>query len=134
MIKYKCPECKATNEEKIWNKSTAKHYDEAIFELNDFPDCNGCDFRCPSCGKMIMREDIEKVEQMTTEINIDYYEELKSKADKIEKAKVILNNVKYFGLCQSTERILFNLIHDLAHVFEIDENELGLEYIEEVTE
>lgn len=67
----------------------------------------------------------------TTAIKIDYYEELKAKADSVDAVKRILNNTKYFGLCQSTERILFNLIHEISTVLAIDEETLGIEYIDE---
>ena len=63
MIKYKCPECKVANEENRWNEKTQERYGEAICDLNDFPDCNNSVFICPSCGKMVEREDIEEVEQ-----------------------------------------------------------------------
>jgi plasmid rolling circle replication initiator protein Rep len=42
-----------------------------------------------------------------------------------------INNVKYFGLCQSTERILWNLVYDIAEILEVDEDELGLDYWED---
>lgn len=41
-----------------------------------------------------------------------------------------INNVKYFGICQSPERILWNLVHEIAEVLEIDEDELGKKHIE----
>ena len=41
-----------------------------------------------------------------------------------------INNVKYLGLHQSTERILWNLIHEISEILEIDEDELGLKYWE----
>jgi len=55
------------------------------------------------------------------------YGEQSTKLNAIHKE---INNVKYFGLCQSTERILFNLIHEIAVILEADEDELGEKYIE----
>lgn len=52
------------------------------------------------------------------------------KSKKLNDIHKEINNVKYFGLCQSTERILWNLIHEIAVILEVDEDELGVGYIE----
>jgi len=55
------------------------------------------------------------------------YEKSTEKLTKIHKE---INNVKYFGECQSTSRILWNLVYDIARILEVDEDELGKEFIE----
>lgn len=55
------------------------------------------------------------------------YAENCTRLNKIHKE---INNVKYFGLCQSTERILWNLVHEIAEILEVDEDELGNRYME----
>lgn len=52
------------------------------------------------------------------------------KCEKLNQIHKEINNVKYFGLCQSTERILWNLVYDIARILEVDEDELGKEFIE----
>ena len=59
---------------------------------------------------------------------LEYYDGNCKKLKSIHKE---INNVKYFGLHQSTERILWNLIHEIAEILEADEDELGLSYWED---
>lgn len=57
-------------------------------------------------------------------------EESEQNKNKLKTVEKEINNVKYFGLCQSTERILFNLVHDICVAMEIEEDGLGDKYIE----
>ena len=59
---------------------------------------------------------------------LEGYSENCTKLNKIQRE---INNVKYFGICQSSERILWNLVHEIAEILEVDENELGLKYWED---
>jgi hypothetical protein len=59
---------------------------------------------------------------------LEYYDENCKKLKSIHKE---INDVKYFGLCQSTETILWNLVHEIAMILEVDEDELGLSYWED---
>ena len=67
-------------------------------------------------------------------MGINYDKLLEGYAEKCKKLNGIrreINNVKYFGICQDPERILWNLVHDIAVILETEDEELGLAYWED---